>query len=358
MADGVSIVVPTLDRPSLAGLLAALADAGPQPWRLELLLVDDRPQQRDRLAVPARLAPLVRVLPGRAAGPAAARNRGWRAARYEWVAFLDDDVVPAPDWLRRLADDLAVGPGVGGVQGRVVVPLPTVRAPTDWERHTAALADAAWITADMAYRRAVLRAVGGFDERFGRAYREDAELAHRVRAAGWQLVRGRRRVSHPVRPAGRWVSLAAQRGNADDALLRRMYGRRWRELLAVPVGRRGRHLAVTLAGLAAVGLGSAAGLVVDRPRGRVVTGVLAVACAIGWLAGTGEFALARLRPGPRDRAEVGTMLLTSTIIPPLALGHWLRGWLRYRGARPLRFATARIGNHFPRARQTVRRGPL
>ena len=34
----------------------------------------------------------------------------------------------------------------------------------------------------MAYRRTALEAVGGFDERFPRAFREDADLALRVRA--------------------------------------------------------------------------------------------------------------------------------------------------------------------------------
>ena len=42
----------------------------------------------------------------------------------------------------------------------------------------------------MAYRRAALESVHGFDERFPRAYREDADLAVRVRRAGWRLTRG------------------------------------------------------------------------------------------------------------------------------------------------------------------------
>ena len=41
----------------------------------------------------------------------------------------------------------------------------------------------------MAYRRAALAAVGGFDERFPRAFREDADLALRMMAAGWRSPR-------------------------------------------------------------------------------------------------------------------------------------------------------------------------
>ncbi len=329
---GISVVVPTLGRPSLTVLLDALAD-GPRPAvPVELLLVDDRRGHGDDLPVPAALAGCAKVLTGRAAGPAAARNTGWRAARHPWVAFLDDDVVPGPDWLCRLAADLTVGADVGGVQGRVRVPLPPDRRPTDWERSTAGLADGEWITADMAYRRDALDAVGGFDERFPRAFREDAELAHRVRQAGWRLVRGDRSVTHPVRPEGPWISVRTQRGNADDALLRHLYGPGWRAVVGVPPGRRPRHVTTTLAGAAAVACASVAVLASGRSRAWRTGAVVAAA---GWAIGTTEFAVARIAPGPRSPREVATMAVTSAVIPPMATVHWLRGWWRTRGARPV-----------------------
>ncbi|WP_328470013.1 glycosyltransferase [Actinoplanes sp. NBC_00393] len=320
---GVSVVIPTLGRPSLHELLRAL---GPLPESTELIVVDDR-ADRD---VPLEL-PGARILPGRAAGPAAARNIGWRAARHEWVAFLDDDVLPDPGWAEALAADLdGAGPQVGGVQARLHVPLPADRRPTDWERVTAGLADGEWITADMAYRRAALARVGGFDERLPRAFREDAELAHRIREAGWELRRGLRSTTHPVRPERRWVSVRTQRGNTDDALLRRLYGPDWRDRLGIPPGRRHRHAAITLAGAAALACG-VAGAVTGR---RSWSAAAAVAGA-AWAAGTAEFAAARIAPGPRDAREVTTMLLTSAAIPPMAITHWVRGWLRWRSAQPM-----------------------
>ncbi|MEV4478352.1 glycosyltransferase family 2 protein [Micromonospora coxensis] len=328
----ISIVVPTVGRPSLTVLLDALAPQLAELPDAEILLVDDRRDPSGEPDVPAALSGYAKVLTGRGAGPAAARNVGWRAARQPWVVFLDDDVVPAPDWARRLRDDLAVADRVGGVQGVVEVPLPADRRPTDWERSTAGLAEGEWITADMAYRRAALEQVGGFDERFPRAYREDAELAHRVRLAGWQLVRGRRVITHPVRPEDRWVSLRVQRGNADDALLRRRYGPNWRQELRLPPGRRPRHVAVTAAGALAL---TAAALRVGSARGataRRVLGTLAVTGALGWAAGTAEFARARIAPGPRTRDEVLTMLVTSALIPPVAVAHWVRGWWRTRNS--------------------------
>ncbi|HJW61637.1 MAG TPA: hypothetical protein VJ931_18550, partial [Actinomycetota bacterium] len=74
------VVVPTVGRDSLPRLLSALADAdGPPPGRVRV--VDDR---RDRSGVlPLGGVAGVSVIEGRGAGPAAARNLGWRRATAE-----------------------------------------------------------------------------------------------------------------------------------------------------------------------------------------------------------------------------------------------------------------------------------
>jgi len=306
-------------RDSLRLLLATLAGAdGPAPGRV--LVVDDR---RDRSgALPLGGVAGVSVIEGRGAGPAAARNLGWRRATAEWVAFLDDDVVPGPLWLADLAHDLeGLEAEVAASQGRVRVPMPAGRRPTDWERNVRGLETARWATADMAYRRSVLEEVGGFDERFPRAYREDADLGLRVVRSGYRIVPGRRGVTHPVRATGGMVSLRVQAGNADDALMRGVHGRGWRASAGVPRGRRARHLAVTGAGL--VGLG--AWVVARRTlRARWVAGL----AGAGWLAGTVELALARIVPGPRSASEIAKMSATSVLMPPVATWYWLSGWVR------------------------------
>jgi histidinol-phosphate phosphatase family protein len=316
------IVVPTVGRASLGRLLDALGAAeGPLPGRV--LLVDDRRDRSGPLLpgarVPGRLGGRVEVVAGRGAGPAAARNLGWRRATGTWVAFLDDDVVAGGRWLEELARDLeGLGAEVAASQGRVRVPMPEGRRPTDWERNVHGLETARWATADMAYRRAVLDEVGGFDERFPRAYREDADLGLRVVDAGYQIVSGGRVVEHPVRAAGRFVSVRLQAGNADDVLMWAVHGRRWRERAGVPGGRRPRHLLVTGAGLLALG-----GVLLAR-RARWV-GLVAGG---GWVAGTAELFLARVLPGPRTAGEVATMAVTSVLVPPVATWHWLAGWVR------------------------------
>jgi histidinol-phosphate phosphatase family protein len=297
------IVVPSAGRRSLHALLECLERlSGPRPGRI--IVVRDE---------------------GPARGPAAARNRGWRQSRADWVVFLDDDVVPTSDWLQRLASDLDLPAHVAGSAGRIRVPLPAERRPTDWERNVKGLESARYATADMAYRRSVLAEVGGFDERFPRAFREDADLALRVLDAGYELARGERTIEHPPRPAGFWTSVRLQAGNADDAVMRARHGARWRERAGAARGRRPVNLAVTAAGTLAV----VAALAGARR--------LALMAAAGWLAGTAELALRRIAPGPRDRAEVVRMLATSTAIPPAATAYWLAGWAQVaRRRRPTR----------------------
>ncbi len=329
------VVIPTLGRPCLQDCLDALSAArGPLPQ--QVVLADDRPDTPDPLPVriPGRLASRTTVLTLDGRGPAGARNAGWRAAAVtEWVAFLDDDVRVGPSWRADLVADLAAQPAqVAGVQGVITVPLSACRRPTDWERGTAGLAGARWITADMAYRRRALIDAGGFDERFPRAFREDADLALRMLDRGWRLAQGRRATTHPVRAERRWASLRAQAGNGDDALMRRLHGRDWHHRAGAAPGRRAGHwVATSLAAGCAAGLAASA---VAPGRARRDLRRAAAGAAAGWLLVTAEFAAARIRPGPRTRPEITEMILTSALIPPLAVSRWAGGWWRSRAAAP------------------------
>jgi HAD superfamily hydrolase (TIGR01662 family) len=341
-----SVVVPTIGRPQLVATLRSLVEslrACPEaPRPVEVIVADDRPlatateplavadawgdDASGRDGVTGRVE--LRVVRTGGRGPAAARNAGWRSTSpdVEWVAFLDDDVVLPPTWAGGLAKDLAnAGDDVAGVQGRIEVPLPGDRRPTDWERSTAGLEQAVWATADMAYRRSALEQVAGFDERFPRAYREDADLARRVRDAGGRLVRGERTITHPVRPAADGVSLRVQRGNRDDALLRALYGRRWRDRLETGSGRLPWHAATVGAALVGAGLAAA-----RRPRAASLAGA-------AWAALTADFLRRRLGPGPRPgdavfAAEARRMAWTSVAIPFAAVAHRAAGAWRWRRA--------------------------
>ncbi len=316
-----AVVVPSLGRPSLAVLLDSLAAQRRRPE--QVVVVDDRPVADGALDV--SVLPGTQVLAGGGRGPAHARNVGWHAVdqAVEWVVFVDDDVVLPAGWAEALERDLGlVDAEVAGVQAVLDVPLPADRRPTDWERVTHGLSTSSWITADMAYRRRVLAEVGGFDERFPRAFREDADLALRVLAAGHELARGRRQVVHPVRPSGPWASLRQQRGNADDALMRRLHGRSWRAAADAPLGRLPWHAAT----VAAFGTALVAALAGRRRP--------ALAALAGWAALTGDFAWRRVAPGPRTGDEVRVMVATSVAIPFAAVAHRVAGEWRHRAAPP------------------------
>ena len=382
-APGYAVVVPTIGRPSLRVLLDSLAAQARDPGHVapvEVVLVDDRPLDAapppaggrtdatigvpPALHVPALPWP-VRVVRSGGRGPAAARNAGWRSVSAEWVAFLDDDVLLPREWSRRLGADLgAAGDDVGGNQGRIHVPLPAHRRPTDWERNTAGLEAALWATADMAYRRAALAAVAGFDERFPRAYREDADLALRVRRAGWRLERGTRSIVHPARPADWAVSLRMQAGARSDALMRALHGPAWRQEAETGRGRFRWHVATVVAGVAAVITAGAAAVITAGAAGprRAGSGqevllrrtsasrttssaqqhlstlrVTAPAAVAGtaWAALTADFTRRRIAPGPHPGQdgwvrEWGRMAATSVLIPWLAVWHRGRGALDYR----------------------------
>ena len=327
-----AVVIPTIGRPGLANLVKAV-DGDPAPSCI--VVADDRWAATSELDLPQTAAPLLVVRTG-GRGPAAARNAGWQAADAEWpedkwIAFLDDDVVVPVDWCRRLVNDLKDLPdNVAASQAWISVPVPEGRRPTDVERRTLGLNGASWITADMAYRRTALVETGGFDERFPRAFREDADLALRTVRNGYAIAWGERVTTHPLASSTNWRnglidSLTDQAGNADNALMRAKYGRRWRSLIGTTPGRTGRHLITSAAAITAV--------VACAPKhpGRIST-VLAATASLVWAGLTAEFAAGRILAGPRTLPEISSMVLTSVLIPPLAVGHRLRGELRVRSA--------------------------
>ncbi|MFL6049140.1 MAG: HAD-IIIA family hydrolase [Gaiellales bacterium] len=306
----IDVVIPTVGRSCLGRLLASIERERVHE-RGRVIVVDDRPGTT-ALELPGWA---IRVA-GRGAGPAAARNRGWNASDADWIAFLDDDTELTPAWLEQLESDIGELPAtVAASQGRIVVPRPTGRKPTDGERAVIGLETARYASADICYRRSVLELVGGFDERFPRAYREDSDIALRVLDAGFDIVQGGRTTLHRLADDPARSALRRQAGNRDDVLMAALHGRGWRERCGAPRGRLRRHLVTSAAG-AAVPVAMVAG---RRSLARALAAV--------WLAGTAELAWARIAPGPRTRREVTGLLATSLVLPPLAVGQYARGLL-------------------------------
>lgn len=93
--NDVSIIICTRGRDSfLRACLASLKAQTAAPECFEIVVVDN-----NDAPVTSDLPAYVRYVHEPCVGLGHARNRGWRAARGSWVAFIDDDAQAAPDWV-------------------------------------------------------------------------------------------------------------------------------------------------------------------------------------------------------------------------------------------------------------------
>ncbi|MDD9945436.1 MAG: glycosyltransferase [Myxococcales bacterium] len=187
--DPVSLVIPAHNEAEVIG--ACLDAAVPLKRRgqlAEVIVVDDG--STDATAGIIQRYPEVTYIRGPGGGPGAARNLGYRAASSPLVWFVDADCVVEPDALSLLRPHM-LDPRVGGVSGsygnmREHSLLACLIHEEIVARHANMATDVNFLaTFNVLYRRCALEEVGGFDERFRKA--QDAELAFRVRRAGYRL---------------------------------------------------------------------------------------------------------------------------------------------------------------------------
>jgi GT2 family glycosyltransferase len=202
-----SIIVPTHKRADALRLTldALLATDYPRD-RFEIIVVDDGNDRATREVIESvQGGPVsVRLLAGRGAGAAAARNDGANAADGDLLVFVDDDIVAPPDHLTAQLDVRAAhGECISGADwweftpevaadlrsspaGRYRLAVEaSYRRPDPDNRWTAPPGLA---TAHMTLRRSLFDELGGFDERFPRAGVEDWEFCLRATDRGCKLV--------------------------------------------------------------------------------------------------------------------------------------------------------------------------
>ena len=188
----VTVVVPSKDRPLETRVCVESLLALDYPTDgLEVLVVDDasHPPLSEALeGLPVRVLRMEQNV-----GQSAARNLASEAARGEVIAFIDNDCLAHPDWLRALVPPLCE-PGVDVAGGRVLSPPPDgeiaafeeVRSSLDMgvvggvvgPREPVAYLPSCHLAAD----RETLRLLGGFDKEM--ALGEDADLVWRAARAG------------------------------------------------------------------------------------------------------------------------------------------------------------------------------
>jgi len=197
----VSVVVPTLDRPARAAAVARAVLAGDeQP--LEVLVVDQSADDGTAQALEDLGDGRVRRLAHQPPSTSAARNAGARAARGDYVAFLDDDVEFAPSWLASVRAELRslgfpdalfgeVHEPIGFVADRTHLPVSLfhIEERRVWEKPVHP--NRVGYAANFVCARAAFLEVGGFDPRLGPGSRfcgaEDMDLAYRLLKGGYRV---------------------------------------------------------------------------------------------------------------------------------------------------------------------------
>jgi glycosyltransferase involved in cell wall biosynthesis len=199
-----TVVVPTLGRDDLLiPLLDALAAQTLDRTRWGVVLAFDGG------ALSPAVAQRMESIGARAAtsavrqGPGAARNRGAAFATGDFLAFTEDDCVPAPDWLARAAARLERDTDVDVLEGATLLPdgSPARR------RHGESLT---WLPTNLFVRRDFFQRIGGycegyFDASRGIYFREDSDFGFTAAGAGARAIYDPApRVIHPREHPG-WL---------------------------------------------------------------------------------------------------------------------------------------------------------
>jgi glycosyltransferase involved in cell wall biosynthesis len=217
-------------------------------------------------SVPDEMACLVASLPNTGIirvdrpGVSAARNAGAAACRTPYIAYIDDDAIPADDWVARILAALCETVPPPAVLGGRVLPLWEAPLPEWWPPSLRGVLsiieaegqgdygspglppDLAPYTVNMVVEVRSLRAVGGFPNgagRYGAALLsdEDVQVAWRLRAAGLPVrFDSRIVVQHQIQAARltpAWLVSRQYWQGASTVLTRRLLQRPmevWREL--------------------------------------------------------------------------------------------------------------------------------
>lgn len=239
MAVKISVIIPTYKRANLlVKCLDALAMQSIPSTAFEVIIVSDGPDQGTATAVALwQRASKIQVLSTQLTekrGPAAARNFGWLKAKAGLVAFTDDDCLPHPHWLHSFLEQYHQEPMIA-FTGKTQVPMPERR--TDFAVNIAQLEEADFITANCACTKQALIAVGGFDERFEMAWREDSDLEFKLIEQRIPIVKCLSAVVvHPVREVPWGISIKEQKKGVCDALLYKKYPQLYKTRINASIG--------------------------------------------------------------------------------------------------------------------------
>jgi len=319
MHKKISVVIPTYQRPNLLlSCLKALKKQTLPVTDFEVIVVHDGPEtnMKNKMSVFAykNNLDLHYLNTEIKKGPAAARNLGWLSAKSNLIAFTDDDCRPSKNWLASIVNAYH-GEELIAFTGKTIVPLPP--EPTDYELNTAKLSTADFITANCACTKNALIKIGGFDEAFKLAWREDSDVHFKlIKYEIPILALPSAIVIHPVRSATWGISLKEQKKGIYDALLLKKHPRLYHQKIRTkPLYNYYAILFSTVALFVFLFLGW---ITLSKILGVVL--VLLI----------GNFSWKRLQHAKKSVSHVAEIILTSIAIPFVSLYWHYYGRLKFR----------------------------
>lgn len=322
MSAKISVVIPTFKRPQLLiACLTALRQQNFSPDDYEIMVITDGPDDRTKTEVNyfvyRHLASNIFLtsLPKKS-GPAAARNKGARLAKGELIVFTDDDSIPQPGWLAALWAAYATKQGNElAFTGATIVPRRN--KPTDYEKNISHLETAEFTAANCACTKKAFEKVGGFDEDFPAAFREDSDLHFKFISSFIPVIKVEDAVVvHPVRSVPWGISLAEQKKSRYNALLYKKHPALYREKIGMePLWHY--YAIVILLTFAAISY------IDDKPLLAGISGICGVLLV-------GRLVIRRLKDTSTRPGHVLEMIITSIFIPYLSVFWTLYGSLRYK----------------------------
>ena len=207
MSGRISAIICTLNRADyLRKAITSLVDQTLPKEQYEIIVVDNGSTDNTRQVIREEFGYVsnLRYIYEPVLGLSQVRNTGWKNARGEYVAYLDDDAVADQGWLGKIVEVFeTVKPQPGCVGGKVEpiweVPRPVwlsdnmvlYLAILDYSETPFTLDDSHYLVgANMAYPRHLLETMGGFPTSLGRRgssllSHEETRLRQRIGEAGY-----------------------------------------------------------------------------------------------------------------------------------------------------------------------------
>ncbi len=322
-----SVIIPTFNRrDTVCQVIDRLTQQQSVPGGFEVIVVSDGSTDGTGDMLRGLSTPFsLRVVEQENEGASRARNAGARLAVGAYLAFTEDDVQPATDWLAQ-AYALLLNKNLDVLEGR-----------TEYAEGGGSVRRfeppgiPSFIPCNLFIRKECFTAVGGyegafFDRKAGIYFREDADLGFRLLDKGFSMyIAPDVRVAHPQQFGSLHAAMRHARRYQFDPLLYKRHPRRYRDLIEVK---------------------RIAGFSIHRPQHGValIAGVAALitvgAAAVGsWAAMVGALtvmlgcgAVFRFKYQGRQAFSMNGIptTLAFTIVPFIYLGALLRGCARYR----------------------------